>query len=124
MAKRWHRGGNHPGQAGFYELTAVGRNLYFATVNYSASSQLWRSNGTEAGTSPIASLGVTPEGCYCGLEITGYPLLTNVGGALLQRNRRAVAHGWHPERNEIAAKRSPARPADRRRAHALLRRHR
>ena len=64
-----------------YELTAVGRTLYFATRDYS-DSWLYRSDGTGAGTVPIVSIGATPEGCYCGLEITGFPELTNVGGTL------------------------------------------
>ncbi len=64
-----------------YDLTAVGRILYFATRDYS-DSWLWRSDGTAAGTFPIVSIGPTPEGCYCGLEITGFPELTNVGGTL------------------------------------------
>ena len=64
-----------------YDLTAVGRTLYFATRDYS-DSWLWRSDGTVAGTVPIISIGATPEGCYCGLEITGFPELTNVGGTL------------------------------------------
>lgn len=64
-----------------YELTAVGRTLYFATRDYS-DSWLWRSDGTAMGTVPIVSIGPTPEGCYCGLEITGFPELTNVGGTL------------------------------------------
>ena len=34
-----------------YELTAVGRTLYFATIDYS-DSWLWRSDGTDAGTTP------------------------------------------------------------------------
>lgn len=64
-----------------YDLTAVGRTLYFATRDYS-DSWLWRSDGTAPGTFPIVSIGPTPEGCYCGLEITGFPELTNVGGTL------------------------------------------
>ncbi len=64
-----------------YELTAVGRTLYFATRDYS-DSWLYRSDGTQAGTVPIVSLGPTPEGCNCGLEITGFPLLTNVAGTV------------------------------------------
>ena len=68
---------------GGYELTAVGRTLYFATRdNNDTPAGLWRSDGTAAGTVPIVSLGPTPEGCGCGLEITGFPLLTNVGGTL------------------------------------------
>ena len=64
-----------------YDLTAVGRTLYFATRDYS-DSWLYRSDGTGAETVPIVSIGATPEGCYCGLEITGFPELTNVGGTL------------------------------------------
>jgi ELWxxDGT repeat protein len=64
-----------------YELTAVGRTLYFVTRDYS-DSWLWRSDGTAGGTVPIVSVGPTPEGCYCGLDITGFPLLTNVAGTL------------------------------------------
>jgi ELWxxDGT repeat protein len=64
-----------------YDLTAVGRTLYFATRDY-GDSWLYRSDGTDAGTVPIAALGPTPEGCGCGLEITGFPELTNVGGTL------------------------------------------
>ena len=64
-----------------YDLTAVGRTLYFATRDYS-DSWLYRSDGTGAGTVPIVSIGATPEGCYCGLEITGFPELTNVDGTL------------------------------------------
>ncbi len=66
---------------GGYELTAVGRTLYFATFS-ETDSWLWRSDGTDGGTVPIVPLGPTPEGCNCGLEITGFPLLTDVGGTL------------------------------------------
>jgi ELWxxDGT repeat protein len=82
----WRSDGTEAGttlvnQGTYYELTAVGGTLYFATIDYS-DSWLWRSDGTDAGTVPIVSVGATPEGCYCGLEITGFPELTNVGGTL------------------------------------------
>jgi ELWxxDGT repeat protein len=63
------------------DLTAVGRTLYVTTRDFS-DSWLWRSDGSAAGTVPVTSVGPTPEGCYCGLEITGFPELTNVGGTL------------------------------------------
>ena len=58
------------------DLTAVGGTLYFTTVDYGVNSQLWRSDGTEAGTTPITSVGPTPEADAL------YPSLTAVGGTL------------------------------------------
>jgi ELWxxDGT repeat protein len=66
---------------GGYDLEPVGRTLYFATFSES-DSWLWRSDGTGPGTVPVISIGPTPEGCGCGLEITGFPELTNVSGTL------------------------------------------
>ncbi len=102
-----------------FDLTAVGRTLYF-TSGFSGSL-LWRSNGTEAGTIPLTNVGPTPEGDGF------YPQLTGVGRTLFfVRNEMfgtlLRTHGTLSG-TKLLPGQSPPRVADRRREHPLLRRH-
>ena len=56
---------------------------------------MWRSDGTDTGTVPVISVGATPGGCDCGLEIEGSPELTTSAEPSISRSRRAVAP-WPP----------------------------
>ena len=63
LAKRWHGGRNDAGErGGARDRTDPGRqHPLLTTLDYS-NSWLWRSDGTEAGTVPVTSVGVSPEG--------------------------------------------------------------
>jgi ELWxxDGT repeat protein len=61
------------------ELTTLGDTLYFAADDGSHGVELWRSDGTEAGTERVASTGPAPDPA---IEVTDPTDLTPVGGAL------------------------------------------
>ncbi|MBK5305686.1 MAG: hypothetical protein JJD92_03265 [Frankiaceae bacterium] len=73
-------------------LTDVGGTLYFTAWTAAAGRELWKSNGTEAGTSLVADINpaATPANHYNGGGPVG---LTAVGGALYF-NANDGTNGW------------------------------
>jgi ELWxxDGT repeat protein len=64
-------------------LTVVGQTLYF-TVNAGGPTQLWKSDGSAAGTTQVALLTV----------VSAPPSLTNVGGTLFFVDRGSIPVLW------------------------------